>query len=258
MGVTYNPFNLEGKTILVTGASSGIGKATAIECARLGANVVITARNQERLQEVFNLLDTSLEQNHAMLLADLSSNEGIETVVSSCPVLDGVASNAGFGHVPAPIKFMKDEAMQKVLDFNVLSHVKLARNLFRKKKLNFGASYVFTSSVGGLNFFAVGNSSYGMSKAAINSFSKYCAVEFSARSIRCNTVCPGMINTPMTIPTGAVSDADYSLDIEKHYLLGRYGEPVEVARAIVFLLSDASSFITGTSLIVDGGCSIVH
>ena len=258
MGITYNPFSLEGKTILVTGASSGIGKATAIECAKLGANVVITARNKERLQEVLDQLDNSLQQDHAMILADLSSNEGIAEVVSSCPVLDGVASNAGFGHVPAPIKFMKDDAMQEVMDFNALSHVKLARDLFKKKKLNRGASYVFTSSVGGLNFFAVGNSSYGMSKAAINSFSKYCAVEFSARSIRCNAVCPGMINTPMTAPTGAVSDADYSIDIEKHYLLGRYGEPKEVAQTIAFLLSDASSFITGTSIVVDGGCSLVH
>lgn len=254
----YNPFSLEGKTILVTGASSGIGKATAIECARLGATIYATARSEQRLSEVLNELDTSYGREHKMVLADLSTDEGVAKLVASVPVLDGVASNAGVVVELVPVKFLKNDVMQQTMEVNALAHAKLARDLFKKKKLNRGSSYVFTASAGGVSSFAVGNSAYGMSKAAVNAFSKYCAVDFSTRHIRCNAVCPGMIKTPMTAPTGEVSEDDYRRDIEKHYLLGRYGEPEEVARTIVFLLSDASSFITGVSIMVDGGCSIIH
>ena len=254
----YNPFSLENKTILVTGASSGIGKATAIECAKLGATVVVTARSEQRLTEVFQSLDTSFGQTHQMVIADLATDEGIAQVVAAVPVLDGVVSNAGIVVELVPIKFLKNDVMEHTLETNTLSHVKLARDLYKKKKLNRGASYVFTSSVGGVKGFAVGNAAYGMSKSAINSFSKYCAVDFATRQIRSNAVCPGMIKTPMTAPTGEISEEDYQKDIEKHYLLGRYGEPEEVARTIVFLLSDASSFITGMSIMVDGGYSVAH
>lgn len=254
----YNPFSLENKTILVTGASSGIGKTTAVECSKLGGTVVITARNEARLKAVLNSLDTSFGQKHKMVVADLSTDDGISAVVAEVPELDGVASNAGVVVELVPIKFLKNEVMQQTFEVNTLSHAKLARDLFKKKKLKKGASYVFTASAGGVSAFAVGNSAYGMSKAAVNAFSKYCAVDFSTRQIRCNAVCPGMIRTPMTAPTGEVSEEDYKADIEKHYLLGRYGEPEEVARTIVFLLSDASSFITGVSIMVDGGVSVIH
>lgn len=254
----YNPFSLENKVILVTGASSGIGKTTAIECSKLGATVVVTARNESRLKETLEELDTSFGQQHQMILADLSSDEDIENIISSVPLLDGVASNAGKVVEIVPIKFLKNNILQEAYNVNTLSHVKLARDLFKKKKLKKGASYVFTVSVGGVTDFQVGSAAYGMSKAAVNAFMKYCAVDFSTRQIRCNAVCPGMIHTPMTAPTGEFSLADYEVDIQKHYLLGRYGEPEEVARTIVFLLSDASSFITGESIMVDGGVSVVH
>ncbi len=254
----YNPFSLENKVILVTGASSGIGKTTAIECSKLGATVVVTARNENRLKEVLDSLDTSFGQQHQMILADLSSDEGIEKVVSSVILLDGVASNAGKVVKLDPVKFLKNDVMQEAFDVNTFSHVKLARDLYKKKKLKKGSSYVFTVSAGGVTAFQVGSAAYGMSKAAVNAFVKYCAVDFATRQIRCNAVCPGMIYTPMTSPTGEFSVADYEVDIQKHYLLGRYGEPEEVARTIVFLLSDASSFITGESIMVDGGVSVIH
>lgn len=254
----YNPFSLESKIVLVTGASSGIGKTTAIECAKLGATVVVTGRNEERLTDVYKSLDTSFGQHHQMILSDISTKEGIKNIVDNVPQLDGVASNAGVVVELVPIKFLKDEVLKRTVEVNMLSHIELARDLFKKKKLNVGASYVFTSSTAGVSAFAVGNSAYGVSKAAINAFSKYCAVDFATRQIRCNAVCPGMIKTPMTAPTGEVSTADYEEDIKKHYLLGRYGEPEEVAHTIIFLLSNASSFITGMSIMVDGGVSVVH
>lgn len=254
----YNPFSLVGKTILVTGASSGIGQSTAIECSKLGASVVITGRNKERLEQTYNQLDISQGQSHQMIISDMTDDNSLEVFIKQLPVLDGVSSNLGISTDRLPIKFLKDANINIVFETNIISHVKLARELHKKKKLNKNSSYVFTASAGGVATHVIGNSIYDMSKAAINSFAKSCAVDFASRGIRCNAVCPGMIMTPLTKPGGAVTEADYQKDIENHYLLGRYGQPEEVAHVIAFLLSDASSFMTGTSIMVDGGCSLVH
>jgi len=255
--MSYNPYSLEGKTILVTGASSGIGRITAVECSKLGATVIITGRNEIRLNETFGSLDRSNSQIHQQIVADLAEDEGIKMLISSLPVLDGVSSNVGIVVNNVPIKFIKDEVLKEVFTVNAFSHVKLARDLFKKKLLNKGASFVFTASVGGVTAHNLGNSVYGMTKAAINSFMKFCAVDFANRSIRCNSVCPGMIMTPMNENNRTFSEEDYKKDME-NYLLKRYGRPEEVALTIAFLLSDASSFITGTSVLVDGGASIVR
>lgn len=252
----YNPYSLENKTILVTGASSGIGKATAIECSKLGATVIITGRNENRLNETFNELDETFSQQHQCIVADLSTEEGISTLVANIPSLDGVSSNAGIPMTQL-IKFIKQETLESVWQINTVSHVNLAKLLFKKKKLNQAASYVFTASIGGTTSFGPGNSVYGMSKAAINSFMRFCAIEFSTRMIRCNCVSPGMIVTPMTQDSSTFTKEDYEKDAEK-YLLKRYGKPEEVARVITFLLSDASSFITGDTILVDGGFTANH
>ena len=252
----YNPYSLEGKTILVTGASSGIGQATAIECSKLGANVVITARNEERLKKTFDDLDTSMGQQHQMVIADVSTHEGLEALVSALPALDGLSSNAGMAVGNKPIKFIKDDDIQTIMQTNTFSHAMLAKLLFKKKLLNKKASCVFTASIGGTKSYGPGNTIYGMSKAALESFVKYAAIEFAPREIRCNNVCPGMIETPL-INLDALTDEDKAIDADK-YLLKRYGQPAEVARTTAFLLSDASSFITGTSIIIDGGYTVNH
>ena len=254
----YNPFSLVGKKILVTGASSGIGRATAVECSKLGASVIITGRNEERLMQTYNLLDVSQNNEHQMIVADLTENNEIDILLQHIPVLDGVSSNLGVSTDRLPIKFLKDSSIDIVFETNIVSHVKLARDLHKKKKINKNSSYVFTASAGGVATHVIGNSIYDMSKAAIDAFTKSCAVDFASRGIRCNSVCPGMILTPLTKPGGSVSEADYQKDIKNHYLLGRYGQPEEVAHVIAFLLSDASSFMTGASVMVDGGCSLVH
>lgn len=253
----YNPFSLVNKTILVTGASSGIGKATAIECSKLGATLVITGRNETRLNDTLKKLDVSFEQKHLSIIADLSTEEGVIELVSQLPQLDGVSSNAGVTAAITPIKFISDSNANIIFGTNYFSNVHLLKLLFKKKILNRNASVVFTVSIGGTSTYGAGGALYGSAKAALNSFMKFCAVEFSSRFIRCNSVCPGMINTPMTTPGGYYTEDDYKKDV-KGYLSGRYGEPEEVAKAILFLLSDASSFITGTSIVVDGGASVPH
>lgn len=252
----YNPYSLEGKTILVTGASSGIGRATAIECAKLGASVVVTARNEERLSSVLAELDTSMGQKHKKVIADIASDEGLSTLISELPVLDGVSSNAGIALGNSPIKFIGEEQMHSLMQTNTYSHVLLAKMLFKKKLLAKNSSIVFTASIGGTVSHGPGNTLYGMSKNALLAFAKYAAIEFAPRGIRVNCVSPGMIETPL-INLDALTDEDKAIDAEK-YLLKRYGKPEEVARTTAFLLGDASSFITGTSIIVDGGYTVNH
>lgn len=252
----YNPFTLEGKSILVTGASSGIGRATAIECSKLGAKLFITGRNEERLKSVYDLLDRSFNQEHQLIIADLGSSEGLGVLVDEIGLLDGVSSNAGINFGNKPIKFLKDDELLDTININTVSHVQLAKTLFKKKLLNKGASYVFTASIGGTTTQVPGQAMYGLSKGAINSFMKYCAIEFASRGIRCNSVCPGMIETPL-IKFDTLTQEEMNADAEK-YLLKRYGKPEEVAHTTAFLLSDASSFITGSSIIVDGGYTVNH
>lgn len=252
----YNPFSLENKTILVTGASSGIGKAIAIECSKLGANLVINGRNETRLKSTFDELDTSMSQQHQMIVADLTTAEGIESLISLKVGFDGVSSNVGIVTGNKPIKFIETEDLLNVINTNTVSHITLAKMLFKKKFLNKNSSYVFTASIGGTFSHGPGNAIYGVSKSAIDSFMKYAAIEYAARGIRCNSVCPGMIETPM-INLDALTDEDKAKDAEK-YLLKRYGKPEEVAHLHAFLLSDASSYITGDSIVIDGGYTVNH
>ena len=241
---------------MVTGASSGIGRATAIECSKLGATVVVTARNEERLSAVLSEMDTSMGQNHQMVISDIATSEGIDKLIAVLPTLDGLSSNAGIALGNSPIKFIGEEQMHNLMQTNTYSHVLLAKNLFKKKLIEKNGSIVFTASIGGTISHGPGNTLYGMSKNALLAFAKYAAIEFAPRGIRVNCVSPGMIETPL-INLDALTDEDKAIDAEK-YLLKRYGRPEEVARTTAFLLGDASSFITGTTIVVDGGYTVNH
>ena len=248
--MSYNPFSLVGKTILITGASSGIGQETAIQCSKLGAKVVITGRNEERLKETFFQLDGV---GHNMILAELTNQEDVERLVGEVSGLHGLVLCAGKG-MTSPFPFSTRDKYDEIFNINFFAPVELLRLLVKKKKLEKDSSVVFVSSIGGIGSFSLGNGVYGASKAALNSTMKFCARELAAKKIRVNSVNPGMVNTKL-IQNGSISEEQHKLDMEK-YPLKRYGEPDEIAYGIIYLLSDASSWVTGHSLVIDGGVTI--
>ena len=247
----YNPFSLENKTILVTGASSGIGKAIAIECSKMGAKVVVTGRNEQRLQETYG----QLEGTHpAYIVADLSKKEDIETLAKQIDSLNGLVNCAGLT-IPKPFKFLQEEDIQEVMTINFNAPLLLTQLLVKKKKLQKAGSIVFISSISGIKVSYIGNSIYSASKGAINGFCKGLALELAPQQIRVNTVIPGMVETNI-VSGGEVTQEQMEADKQK-YPLKRYGKPEEVAYAVVYLLSDASSWVTGSNLLIDGGYTLL-
>ena len=248
----YNPFSLQGKTILVTGASSGIGRSTAIECSKLGATLILTGRNEDRLKSTFDALEER-ENTHQIFVADLRQPDELSALVNSLPILDGCVNNAGIGKT-LPMQFLSLNELENIFNINCFSPMLLTKELVRKKKFCKSSSLVYTLSIAGNYNILPGNSLYGCAKAALSAFVKYAALELSSKGIRCNGVCPGMIHTPF-IERMAFSEEDLAKDIEK-YPLKRYGRPEEVAHAIIYLLSDAAAWVTGTNLVIDGGRSL--
>lgn len=250
MGVENNPFSLVDKTILVTGASSGIGRETAIQCSKMGAKVVITARNEERLKDTESKLEGD---GHKIIIAELTQQEDLVKMVDEIDTINGVVLCVGKG-MTSPFPFSTKEKFESIFEVNFFAPVELLRLLVKKKKIEKASSVVFVSSVGGNYSFNVGNGVYGASKAAFNSMMKFCAKELAPKGIRVNSVNPGMVNTKL-IQSGTISEEQHQLDMEK-YPLKRYGEPQEIAYGIIYLLSDAASWITGHSLVIDGGLTI--
>lgn len=249
--MSYNPFSLEGKRILITGASSGIGKASAVECAKSGAKLFVTGRNEHRLYETLHEL---FGEGHKGIVADLSVMNDIMKIVEEVEMLDGLILCAGQGCV-LPFSFAVPEKLHSIMNINFYSPIELVRLLVKKKKLNSGCSIVFISSVGGNYSFPKGGAVYGASKAALSSVMRYCALELAAKKVRANCVCPGMVETPL-IADGTISQEQLEEDMKKTYPLGRYGKPEEIAYAAIYLLSDAAAWVTGHNLVIDGGGTI--
>lgn len=246
----YNPYSLDGKTILVTGASSGIGRASAIECSKMGAKVVITARNEDRLKETLSNMEGN---NHLVIPCDLSDETCIDNLVAAVPEMQGLLNNAGFTKT-LPIQFISGVDLNSVLRTNTVAPILLLQKLLKKKKLKKGSSVVFTSSMAGIGHSSAGNSMYAASKGALSAFIRCAAKELAPKGIRVNAVCPAMVDTGI-LSSGTISEEQLREDM-KRYPLGRYGRPEDVAWAIIYLLSNASSWVTGDNLILDGGVSI--
>lgn len=243
----YNPFSLSNKKILITGASSGIGRAIAIECSKMGANLVICGRNRERLEETFNVLEG---ENHLIFEGDLLQNDVLSNLISVVPQLDGVVLSTGKG-LTLPFQFSTRDKLDDVFSINFFSPVELLRLLSKKKKINTGGSVVIISSIGGTFKFNIGHSIYGASKAALSAIVRYSSQELAVKKIRVNSICPGMVETPF-IRRGTLTDEQLNEDM-KQYPLKRYGKPEDIAYGAIYLLSDASSWMTGQSLVIDGG-----
>lgn len=246
-----SPFSLKGKTILISGASSGIGRATAIECAKAGASCILLGRSEARLIETFTLLNSD---NNKYYIIDLLKNEDLNNLIEKLEQLDGIVLCAGIG-VLSLIPFSNPAKVKEVFEVNFFAQVELLRLIIKKKKINIGGSIVAISSLGGTNLYTIGNGIYGASKAALDSYMKFCARELAPQKIRVNSILPGMIETPF-IHNGKISEQQHKTNME-NFPLKRYGKPEEVAYAIIYLLSDAAAWVTGTSLVIDGGRSLV-
>lgn len=246
----YNPFTLDGKTILVVGASSGMGREIAIECSKMGAKMIISSRNEEKLNEVIS----EMGGNGSVITADLTKQEDIENLVATVPAVDGMLISSGIG-MALPIQFCSRDKFDEVFNLNFFAYTELTRLMYKKKKINKAGSIVFISSLAAGYSIVVSNCVYGTAKAALNNFMKYAALEFAPRKIRVNTICPGMVHTPLTA-AGSISDADMERDMSENYPLKRYGEPEDIAPMAIYLLGNASSWVTGQAFVIDGGCSL--
>lgn len=247
----YNPFSLENKTILVTGASSGIGRAIAIESSRIGAKVIITGRNEQRLKETLSFLEGS---SNEYITADLTIKDDLEKLHKNLPDLDGLVNCAGLTKV-TPFPFAIRSNFEEVLNVNFFAPAELTRLLVKSKKIRKRGSIVFISSVSGVYCSAVASSIYSSSKGAVNGLVKGIALDLAPKGIRVNSVNPGMIDSDI-FSGSAITEEQLKEDM-KRYPLGRYGKPEEVAFATIYLLSDASTWTTGSNILIDGGYTLL-
>jgi len=249
-----NPFSLKNKNILITGASSGIGRQCALTFSQLGANVILIARNKERLKDTFSKLEKG---NHLIISQDITEYDKLEQIIKYS--VEKIGRISGFVHsagieMTLPLRSMNSSYYEKIFAINVISGFELAKIISKKKYLDKnGASFVFISSVMGI----VGNPAligYSASKGALISAIKSMALEFISKNIRVNCISPGHVETEMASKLFEKLSEESKKQIIDMHPLG-LGKPEDIANACAFLLSDASRWITGTNLIVDGGYS---
>mgnify|MGYP001777038333 CR=1 len=242
----FNPFCLTGKTILVTGASSGIGQAIAIACSNMGGNIILTGRNREKLNETLSQMNAGC---HKMIIADLTKEEDRKNLVDSLPALDGIVYNAGMGNRKV-CKFIEKEDIEKIMNINFTASVLLQSDILSNKKLKKGASIVFMASRAA-SAPSIGNALYSASKGAIISYAKCLGLELAPRQIRVNCICPAMVWTGLILQEGITKEM--LEEEQKKYPLKRYGTPQDIAYLCIYLLSDASVWMTGSCLDITGG-----
>lgn len=244
-----NPFSLSGKTILVTGASSGIGRGIAIACAGMGAQVILTARNSARLQETLSALEG---EGHCYIVADLTDTAQRAKLVEQLPSLHGVVHCAGVGS-RVPCKMLTQEDLDYVMKPNAESPMLLQAELLSEKKIAKQASVVFVASAAA-SMPSAGNAAYSASKAAIIAYAKCLAQELAPRQIRVNSISPAMVWTDLAL-VGATTEQ--LAEAEKQYPLKRYGQPQDIAHLAVYMLSDASQWMTGSDVQITGGSQML-
>lgn len=245
-------FSLSNKTILITGASSGIGRSCAVQCSKMGASLLLMGRNVDELNRTVSELQPGTKVE--MIVADFSKMVDLELVIAEKIVTIGKI--AGFIHCAGvektlPLKKQTSEVFQSIFDINVFAGFELAKIISLKKYKAEKASFVFIASVAGM----VGESGktiYSASKGAVISGARSMSMELARSDIRVNSISPAMVKTPILEKMFDGIGEEASQNIIKKHPLG-IGEPEDVANACVFLLSDAAKWITGTNLVVDGG-----
>lgn len=245
----HNPYSLEGKTILVTGASSGIGRGVAIECSKMGAKMIITARNEERLRETHDGLDGD---GHQMIIADLDKQEDIDNLVKEMPAVDGMVLNAGIV-IKSPVKFINKDKLESIFQTNFFAPVLITQGLLKKKKLNKGGSIVLMSSIS-TNYATMANALYASSKGALNSFMKCLALEVAPLKVRVNALQPSIIMGTAIFSANPLQSELFEWG--DTCPMGRNGQPEDVAYAAIYFLSDASTWVTGNAFTIDGGITL--
>ena len=249
-----NPFSLEGKPILVTGASSGIGRGIAIECSKMGAKLVINGRNEKRLKETFDSLDGS---GHIYIVSDLTTQEGFDKLVEESPEINGFVPCAGIPKINN-IKHISRTDLSEIVEINQNVPILLTSRLLKKKKLKKQSSIVFIASLSGIYVANPGDSLYSATKGAINGFAKGAALELAAQGTRVNTLCPGFTPTSILESSKEMFSEEAVMESTKgKFPLNRLGKPEDIAYAAIYLLSDASSWVTGADLKIDGGYSLL-
>lgn len=244
----FNPFSLESKTILVTGASSGIGRGIAVTCSRMGATVILNGRNQLKLEATLAQLE---DGNHRVIAADLTNRESVSRMMQELPTLDGVVHCAGIGQ-RVLCKMATEHDVDSVMDINFKAPVLLQTELLKQKKINKGASIVFVASIATWSP-SVGNSFYSASKGAIVSYANCLALELASRKVRVNCISPAMVWTDLVLQAGV--DEEQLKEDESKYPLKRYGQPEDIANLAVYMLSEASTWMTGSNVKISGGAS---
>lgn len=245
MSEAFNPFSLKGKQILITGASSGIGKGIALACAAMGATVILNGRNSSRLNEVLSQMTGS---GHAVFPVDLVDRDVVSSMVGKLPKLDGVVMCAGVAN-RVPCKSITEADFDFVIKTNLEAPILLQAELLAKKKINRAASIVFIASRA-YESPSMGNAIYSASKGAVVSYAKCLALELAPRQIRVNCICPGMVWTDLI--TSVLNEEDLKV-AEQGYPLKRFGHVEDVASLAIYLLSDASSWMTGGAIDISGG-----
>lgn len=247
----FNPFNLRGKIIIVTGASSGIGRQCAIDFSRMGATVILIARNEERLAQTLSEMSGSGHSSISADLTDFNNIHGIvESIVLSNGKVDGLVNCAGIS-TTLPLKLISTEKLDEFFKANVYTALELTREVLKVKNINPGGSIIFFSSIMGC-VGESGKSLYSMTKGALIAASRSLACEFAKRQIRINCISPGAILTPINENMPHMADPEQRKLLEAKHPLG-LGQTTDISSACIYLMSDASRWITGQNLIVDGG-----
>lgn len=247
-----NPFSLEGKCILVTGASSGIGRGTAVACSKMGAKVVLSGRNEVRLQETLSQMEG---EGHLVLSGDLNSEEARASIVEKMPALNGIVHCAGISQIQMA-KFMDKSSLEGIFQTNVFSPLMLNTLLLKKKKIQKNSSIIFISSISGVYRSQIGEGGYGATKAALAGFVKSLALELSAQGIRVNSIHPGVVETPLLEVSNGTFGEEELEALRQKYPLKRFGKPEDIAYCAVYLLSDAAAWMTGSNILIDGGFTL--